>query len=83
MTHDLHSRAALVTGAGVGIGRACAIALGQAGATVGVHYRSSVEEARETVRLVEQAGGRGVLLQADLTDEAAANRIGLLAGTLA
>lgn len=71
----LQGRAALVTGAGVGIGRACALALAQAGATVGVHYRSSVDEARETLRLVEQAGGKGILLQADLTDEAAASRI--------
>lgn len=75
MPSDLHGRAALVTGAGVGIGRACAIALGGAGATVGVHYRSSVDDARETARFVEQAGGKAVLLQADLTDEAAANRI--------
>jgi 3-oxoacyl-[acyl-carrier protein] reductase len=75
MTYDLRGRAALVTGAGVGIGRACALALGNAGATVGVHYRSSVDDARETARLVEQAGGKAVLLQADLTDEAAATRI--------
>ena len=75
MSQDLHGRAALITGAGVGIGRACAVALAKAGATIGVHYRSSVEEARETVRMVEEAGARAVLLQADLTDEAAANRI--------
>jgi 3-oxoacyl-[acyl-carrier protein] reductase len=75
MSQDIHGRAALITGAGVGIGRACAVALAKAGATIGVHYRSSVEEARETVRMVEAAGARAVLLQADLTDESAANRI--------
>lgn len=75
MPQELFGRAALITGAGVGIGRACAVALAKGGATIGVHYRSSVEEARETVRMVEEAGARAVLLQADLTDEAAANRI--------
>jgi 3-oxoacyl-[acyl-carrier protein] reductase len=73
--HDLKGRAALVTGAGVGIGRATAVALAQAGATVGIHYRRSEAEARETLKLVEAAGAKGVLLQGDLTDENAANRI--------
>lgn len=75
MPTDLHQRAALVTGAGVGIGRACAVTLAKAGATVGIHYRRSADEARETLQLVEAGGGRGVLLQGDLTDEAAADRV--------
>jgi len=75
MHDDHHPRATLVTGAGVGIGRACAAALARAGATVGIHYRRSADEARETQQLVEAAGARAVLLQGDLTDEAAANRI--------
>jgi 3-oxoacyl-[acyl-carrier protein] reductase len=75
MSNSLLQRAALVTGAGVGIGRACAVALARDGATIGVHYRRSADEARETLRLVEAAGARGVLLQGDLTDEAAANRV--------
>jgi 3-oxoacyl-[acyl-carrier protein] reductase len=51
------------------------VALAKAGATVGVHYRRSAAEARETLQLVEAAGGRGVLLAGDLTDEATADRI--------
>lgn len=72
---DLTDRVALVTGAGVGIGRAAAIALAQAGAAVGIHYHTSEAEARETLAVIESAGGRGWLLAADLTDEAAAHAV--------
>ena len=72
---DLTQRAALITGACVGIGRATAIALAQAGAVVGVHYHTSAEAARETLATIEQAGGRAVLLGGDLTSEVDANRV--------
>jgi len=75
MADGLAGRVALVTGAGVGIGRACAVALAKAGAVIGVHYNKSVDAARETLDAVEQAGSRGYLLQGDISDEAAANRI--------
>src|SRR6476646_5360457 len=66
---DLSGRAALVTGAGVGIGRAIALALGKAGAFVGEHYHASQGEAEETLAALEAGGARGVLLCADLTVE--------------
>src|SRR5262245_43898103 len=66
---ELSGRTALVTGAGVGIGRAAALALGGAGAVVGIHYHSSRREAEETLGMLTARGGRGVLLQADLTVE--------------
>ena len=72
---DLSHRAALVTGAGVGIGHASAIALARAGATVGVHYHTSVEGAKATLASIEQAGGRAILLPGDLTCEEDANRV--------
>jgi 3-oxoacyl-[acyl-carrier protein] reductase len=74
MAEDLKGRVVLVTGAGVGIGRACAVALAKAGAVIGVHYNTSADPARETLRMIEEAGSRGYLLQGDLSDEAAANR---------
>lgn len=72
---DLSGRAALVTGSGVGIGRAAALTLAQAGAIVGVHYHSSKVEAAQTLAEIEKSGGRGILLPGDLTDEAAANNV--------
>lgn len=71
----LEDRVALVTGAGVGIGRATALALARAGATIGVHYHRSAAGAEQTRRDIENAGGRALLLQGDLTDEAQANSV--------
>ncbi len=53
---------ALVTGAGTGIGAACARALADEGFRVAVHYRSSEVKARE---VAEKLGG-ALLLRADL-----------------
>lgn len=73
--YDLSGRAALVTGAGGGIGQASAILLAQAGAIVGLHYRSNDEGVRATLADIEKAGGRGILLHGDLTKEDDTNRI--------
>ena len=58
----LKGRVALVTGAGVGIGQAAALALVRAGAFVGIHYNNSADGARETLQAIEAAGGQGLLL---------------------
>ncbi len=60
---------ALVTGGSRGIGRACCVRLGQAGANVVVNCRSRTEDADETARLVEAAGGRAHGVAADISDE--------------
>jgi NAD(P)-dependent dehydrogenase (short-subunit alcohol dehydrogenase family) len=62
---------ALVTGAARRVGRAIACDLARAGWAVAVHYNSSPDDAAETVRLINSAGGRAATLKADLTDETA------------
>lgn len=67
MPTQSHSRKlALVTGAGVRLGRAGAVRLAQAGYDLLLHYHSSQEQAQETARLVQECGGQAFLMQADL-----------------
>ncbi len=64
----LKGKNALVTGASRGIGRACAIELARQGANVGLNFRSHPEEAEEVAKEVKAAGGKALLLQADVAD---------------
>jgi pteridine reductase len=63
---ELSGRVALVTGAGVRVGRAIAEELSRAGATVAVHYARSDRGARAVVRAIEAKGGRARVFPADL-----------------
>src|SRR6267142_4471061 len=67
---SLKNQIAVVTGGGRGIGRAIAQSLASAGAAVAVLARSQNELA-ETVRLIEEAGGRARAFVADVADPAA------------
>lgn len=71
----LAGRVALVTGAGRRIGQAIAVALGARGMRVVVHYNGSAKGAHDTARLIQDAGGRARIVQADLSDLAAAERL--------
>ncbi|MFF4764773.1 SDR family NAD(P)-dependent oxidoreductase [Streptomyces sp. NPDC001292] len=73
MTQQFAGKTALITGGGSGIGRASALALGAEGALVTVTGRTE-ESLKETVRLVEEAGGTARLVVADVSQEDAVER---------
>ena len=72
---DLAGRVALVTGGGVGIGRAIALKLARHGAKVIVHCHHSHGEAEEVLAVVRRGGGEGMVIAADLTKPEEARRL--------
>lgn len=65
----LINKVALITGGDSGIGRAVAILFAKEGADVAIAYLNEHEDAKETVRLVEQEGRRCITLPGDIGDE--------------
>jgi hypothetical protein len=66
----LQGRVAIITGGDSGIGRAVAIAFAREGADVAVAYLSEDEDARDTVRWIEEAGRKALAIRGDISDEA-------------
>ncbi len=71
---DLAGQVALITGGGRGIGRAAAIGLASAGASVAVTARTERQVA-ETVRLIEGAGGHTAAYPADVSDPVSVEKV--------
>jgi len=74
-TLNLTGQVALISGAGVGIGRAVAMALGKAGAFIGIHYYSSEAAALSLLDEFAALDIKAMLLPADLTNETEANAV--------
>lgn len=66
---------ALVTGASRGIGRACAIALAEAGCDVAVNYQRDAVAAAEVVAAITALGRRAVAIAADVSDPTAVDHL--------
>ena len=66
----LKGQKALVTGANSGIGKAVAIALGQAGADVAVNYLRGDTSTNDVVQTISSNGVRALAIQADISQEA-------------
>jgi 3-oxoacyl-[acyl-carrier protein] reductase len=68
MSFSLEGKTCLVTGAGRGIGRAIALALGAAGADVAITYSRSEEAARAVETELKAMGRNALIFQADAVD---------------
>jgi 3-oxoacyl-[acyl-carrier protein] reductase len=68
-------RIAIVTGGSRGIGRGIALELAKRGATIIVNYQKNGDAANEVVSVIEAAGGKALAVQADVSQEADANRL--------
>ncbi|KAF2462209.1 1,3,8-naphthalenetriol reductase-like protein [Lineolata rhizophorae] len=68
-TASLHDKVALVTGAGRGIGRGCAIELGRRGASVVINYANSKSAADEVCSVIEgfNNGAKAISIRADVS----------------
>jgi NAD(P)-dependent dehydrogenase (short-subunit alcohol dehydrogenase family) len=69
LSMDINGKVALITGSAKRIGREIALELARKGARIAVHYRSGEREAREV------AGMTGAVFQAELTEEAAVDKM--------
>ena len=64
------SKVLLITGGSRGIGDATALLATRQGWSVGVNYRDNEAAAQATVAAIQQAGGRGVAIRGDVSQEA-------------
>ena len=62
-----NEKVALVTGGSRGIGRAIAIKLSSIGYKVAINFRKRVDDANETLRIIQENGGEGALYKADVS----------------
>ncbi|KAA8497111.1 3-oxoacyl-acyl-carrier-protein reductase [Porphyridium purpureum] len=62
-------KVAIVTGAGRGIGKAIALALGQAGCKVVVNYGVSTAAAEEVVAQIKQGGAEAIAVKANISEK--------------
>ncbi len=68
---NIEGRAAIVTGAGTGVGSATALRLAERGCSVLVNYSRSREGAEKVAKEVERRGVKALAVQADVSDDAA------------
>ena len=74
MSGSLHGKIALITGASKGLGKAMALALNQAGATIALVSRDE-GKLQDVKREIESSGGKADVFLADVKDEAQVERL--------
>jgi 3-oxoacyl-[acyl-carrier protein] reductase len=76
MKIDLSGHLAVVTGGTGQLGRCMVRTLAECGADVAINYHSNREKAEELLKEIREMGIRGMVVQADVTDEASVNAMG-------
>ena len=66
---NIQNKAAIVTGASRGVGRATALALARGGCNVLVNYRESAKQASETLEAARGFGVQAMTFQAAVEDD--------------
>ena len=66
---ELNGKVAIVTGASSGVGSDTAVKLAKQGASVVINYANSEEGAQATLQSVVDIGGKGLVVQADVSDD--------------
>lgn len=64
---NLKGKVAIVTGGARDLGRAISVRFAQEGAKVVVNYFDNPEDAKETLKMIEEAGSEGIIVQGDMT----------------
>lgn len=65
---DLKNKIAIVTGGARDIGRQVSLKLASLGATVCINYYDNPEDAEETKKMIEEIGGKVIIVQGDMTN---------------
>lgn len=72
---NLKGKVAIVTGGSRDLGRAISVRFAQEGAKVVVNYFDNPDDAKETLRMIEEAGSEGIIVQGDMTKAADVKRL--------
>ena len=71
---EFEGKVAVITGAGMGIGKAIAIAFAEEGASI-VVVDVNIDTGQETVKTIQNKGGRAIFIQADVSNSSDAQLI--------
>ena len=74
-TLSFEGKVAIVTGGGTGVGRATAQLLARRGCAVVINYSRSKDDAYESAKSVEEEGGKSLVVQANVADDADCRRL--------